>query len=299
MAMDEELRQQIHKLEITTRKLVQEIFLGQYRSLFKGRGLNFREHREYFPGDDVRLIDWNASARMQKTYIKETEQERELNIHLLVDCSPSLDFTTQELSKREIAAKMAAVIIFAALKSRDKVGLLRFSGEVEKYIEPRRGRRHSQRLLQEILTGSDYNSPKTDLPTALNHLLSANKKRSVIFLIADYAVTIDVKLLRQLSRRHDVSAFLVYDPFEREIPDVGWLHLHDLETQEPVAVNTSSAAFRQQYQQKMKEHFDQTHQSLISSQVDFLSVGTNQNFIEPLRQFFLKKKKLPQVKLGV
>ena len=238
-----EILKKIRLIELRTRRLVNSIFAGQYHSVFKGRGMNFEEVREYAPGDEIRSIDWNVTARMNVPYIKKFTEERELTVMLLVDVSASGLFGSIELSKRELAAEVASILAFSAINNNDKVGLLLFSNEVELFIPPKKGRLHTLRLIREML----YFEPKgrgTNLAGALDYMNRVISRRAVVFMISDFMAPDFTKALTVTSRRHDLVAMPVTDPGESELPDVGIVTLEDAETGEQIDVNTSSRSVR-------------------------------------------------------
>ncbi|MFM8715439.1 MAG: DUF58 domain-containing protein, partial [Spartobacteria bacterium] len=224
-----EILKKIRRIELRTRRLVNSIFAGQYHSVFKGRGMNFEEVREYAPGDEIRSIDWNVTARMNVPYIKKFTEERELTVMLLVDVSASGLFGSIELSKRELAAEVASILAFSAINNNDKVGLLLFTNEVELFIPPKKGRLHTLRLIREML----YFEPKgrgTNLAGALDYMNRVTSRRAVVFMISDFMAPDFTKALTVTSRRHDLVAMPVTDPGESDLPDVGIVTLEDAET---------------------------------------------------------------------
>src|SRR5678815_1855820 len=242
----------IRRLELKTRGMVEAAFAGQYRSVFKGRGMNFEEVREYQPGDEVRTIDWNVTARFGEVrgdaYVKKFTEERELTVMLVVDVSASGNFGSVHLSKRELAAEVASLLAFSAIRNNDKVGLILFSDHVELFIAPKKGRAHTLRVIRDIL----FFEPKgrgTDPADALNFLNQVVHRRSVVFLISDFQTRDFSKELSVTSRRHDLIAVPIVDPREEELPNVGRLTLEDAETGEQIEVNTSDPSARRAYHQ--------------------------------------------------
>ncbi len=285
-----EILRKVRQIEIKTRGVVNEILSGEYHAVFKGRGMNFSEVREYQIGDDVRAIDWNVSARMGHPFIKLFEEERELVVMLLCDLSSSALFGSQRQLKSEIATELAAVLAFSAIKNQDKVGLLLFTDQVEKFVPPRKGRTHILRILRELLTFEPQRKG-TDLRVALEHLSRVLKKRAIVFLISDFLDTGYDQALRIVGRRHDLIAVQITDPRESQLPDVGLVRLHDAETGRPFWLDTSSPKTRKSvmtshaaFQARIKNECQRAH-------VDFLPLSTDHDYIRPLIQFFRLREK--------
>lgn len=285
-----EILQKIRRLELRTRRLVNASFAGQYHSVFKGRGMNFEEVREYTPGDEIRSIDWNVTARMNTPYVKKFTEERELTVMLVVDVSASGMFGSVEMSKRELAAEVAAILAFSAINNNDKVGLLLFSDEVELFIAPKKGRMHTLRMIREML----YFEPKgrgTNLAGALEYLNKLITRRAVVFLISDFIAPDYVKPLTVASRRHDVVAMPVIDPGEEQLPDVGLVTFEDAETGEQIEVNTSSRSVRNGFAAEQAQRRKALEKLLGSRGVDVISLATNQDYLIPLRSFFVRRER--------
>ena len=285
-----EILKKIRLIELRTRRLVNSIFAGQYHSVFKGRGMNFEEVREYAPGDEIRSIDWNVTARMNVPYIKKFTEERELTVMLLVDVSASGLFGSIELSKRELAAEVASILAFSAINNNDKVGLLLFSNEVELFIPPKKGRLHTLRLIREML----YFEPKgrgTNLAGALDYMNRVISRRSVVFMISDFMAPDFTKALTVTSRRHDLVAMPVTDPGESELPDVGIVTLEDAETGEQIDVNTSSRAVRRELFELNEERLLSLSRLLRSRRVDVVPLSTAEDYLIPLRAFFDQRER--------
>ena len=285
-----EILKKIRLIELRTRSLVNSIFAGQYHSVFKGRGMNFEEVREYAPGDEIRSIDWNVTARMNVPYIKKFTEERELTVMLLVDVSASGLFGSIELSKRELAAEVASILAFSAINNNDKVGLLLFSNEVELFIPPKKGRLHTLRLIREML----YFEPKgrgTNLAGALDYMNRVISRRSVVFMISDFMAPDFTKALTVTSRRHDLVAMPVTDPGESELPDVGIVTLEDAETGEQIDVNTSSRAVRRGLFELNEERLRALDRLLRSRRVDVVPLSTAGDYLIPLRAFFDQRER--------
>ena len=285
-----EILKKIRRIELRTRRLVNSIFAGQYHSVFKGRGMNFEEVREYAPGDEIRSIDWNVTARMNVPYIKKFTEERELTVMLLVDVSASGLFGSIELSKRELAAEVASILAFSAINNNDKVGLLLFTNEVELFIPPKKGRLHTLRLIREML----YFEPKgrgTNLAGALDYMNRVISRRAVVFMISDFMVPDFTKALTVTSRRHDLVAMPVTDPGESDLPDVGIVTLEDAETGAQIDVNTSSRAVRRGLFELNEERMRALERLLRSRRVDVVPLSTAEDYLIPLRAFFDQRER--------
>jgi uncharacterized protein (DUF58 family) len=280
-----EILKKIRRIELRTRRLVNSMFAGQYHSVFKGRGMNFEEVREYAPGDEIRSIDWNVTARMNAPYIKKYTEERELTVMLLVDVSASGVFGSVELSKRELAAEVASILAFSAINNNDKVGLILFTDRIELFIPPKKGRLHTLRLIREML----YFEPEgrgTDLAGALDYLNLVVSRRSVVFMISDFLAPDFTKALTVTSKRHDLVAMPVIDKGESELPNVGIITLEDAETGAQIDVNTGSKAVRRALQQINGERLDDLEYLLRSRRVDIVRLSTTEDYLIPLRNFF-------------
>jgi len=283
-----EILKQVRRIEISTRGLVNEVFSGEYHSVFKGRGMNFAEVREYQYGDDIRNIDWNVTARAGAPFVKIYEEERELTVMLLVDVSASGDFGTRERLKAELGVEICALLAFSAIKNNDKVGLLIFSDHVEKFVPPRKGRRHVLRVLRELL----YHEPKgrgTDVTAALEYLTNIQRKRAVVFLVSDFRDQGFEKALSVASRRHDLIAVRLGDQREQELPPLGYLELEDPESGERVVVNTSSPAFRMAFREESDRRIAALDRALKRSKVDTIDVHTGEPYVKPLMRFFRER----------
>ena len=286
--LNEETRRRIRRIEISTARLVEEVFAGKYESLFKGQGVEFAEVREYLPGDDVRTIDWNVTARTGRPFVKKHEEERELTVLLVVDASASLDFGSGQVSKRDVASEIAAIIAFSALRNNDKVGLLLFTDRVEKFIPPRKGKRHSLRLIREILEPGPTGH-KTDAAAALDFLNRVQKRRAVVFLLSDFLGQRFDRSLRLTMQRHDLSAFRLSDPREEEMPRLGRLRLRDLETGQMVVVNTSSDDFQKRYKEAAASRRAELKRSLEAAGADYAEFSTAVAAVPTLMRFFDRK----------
>ena len=294
-----DILKKIQRLELKTRGLVAATFSGQYRSVFKGRGMNFEEVREYQPGDEVRSIDWNVTAKYSEVhgaaYVKKFTEERELTVMLVVDVSASGEFGSVHLSKRELAAEVACLFAFSAIRNNDKVGLILFSDHVELFIPPKKGRIHTLRLIREIL----YFEPKgrgTEPAEALDYLNQVLHRRSVVFLISDFLTPDFSRQLAVTSRRHDLIAIPIVDPREEELPDVGRLTLEDAETGEQIEINTSDRATRLGYLKAVDQRTAERLRDFRRKRIDAISLKTDQDYLPALRSFFRTRERRLQIR---
>jgi uncharacterized protein (DUF58 family) len=285
-----ELMNKIRRIEIRTRRLVNDSFAGEYHSIFRGRGMEFDEVRPYLPGDEVRSIDWNVTARMGQPYVKRYVEERELTVMLLVDASGSGDFASQGKFKRELAAEIASVLSFSATTNKDKVGLMIFTDKVELYIPPRKGRRHVLRLIRELLAFEPENDG-TDIKLALDGINQILKRRSIIFLVSDFLDEPEHyrKALHMANRKHDVIAVDLHDPLETDIADVGLLALEDAESDELVWVDTSDLAWREAFAGQTSQFKEAKDKVLASASIDQVKIDTDQDYVKALTIFFQKR----------
>ena len=280
-----EILKKVRRIEISTRGLVNEVFSGEYHSVFKGRGMNFAEVREYQYGDDIRSIDWNVTARSGAPFVKIFEEERELTVMLVVDVSASGDFGTRERLKGEVAVEICALLAFSAIKNNDKVGLIIFSDRIEKFVPPRKGRRHVLRVLRELL----YHQPEgrgTDITSALEYLTHVQRKKAVTFLVSDFRDQGFEKALAVAGRRHDLIAVRMGDQRERELPAVGYLELEDPETGQRVVVNTSNADFRAAFGERVGRSRNELDRSFRRHKVDVIDIETGRPYVKELMRFF-------------
>jgi uncharacterized protein (DUF58 family) len=281
----QELIARIRQIQIYTSRMVNASFAGEYESVFKGRGMQFDEVREYVPGDDVRTIDWNVTARTGKPYIKRFVEERELTVMFAVDLSASGLFGTVNKFKNELAAEFCAVMAFAACKNNDKVGLLVFTDRIELYIPPKKGTRHALRLIRELLY---FKMPKrkTDIPGAMEYLGRVLKKRATVFLVSDFIERDFKRPLALVNKRHDLVAVSVRDKAEKRLPNVGMIELEDAETGEIVVVDTGRRLFRSGYESASQKRFNDLKGMLRSIDVDCIDVTTDKAYVNDLVQFF-------------
>ncbi|NJC27547.1 DUF58 domain-containing protein [Neolewinella antarctica] len=280
-----ELLKRVRRIEIKTKGLSKQIFAGEYQSAFKGRGMSFSEVRSYQYGDDVRNIDWNVTARSGEPYIKVFEEERELTVMLLVDISKSSFFGTTKQMKNDLITEICAVMAFSATKNNDKVGLLLFSDRVEKYLPPKKGRGHILRIIRELIETRPTGTG-TDIGKALTYFTNMVKKRSICFLVSDFLAEDYERPLRIASRRHDVIGLHLYDPREKELPDVGLIHARDAESGQMQWVDTGSSKVRRNYQAWYDRHQEYFKQAFQKSGADSLSLETTEDYVKGLLRFF-------------
>ena len=285
-----ELIKKIRQIQIYTSRMVDASFAGQYESVFKGRGMQFDEVREYTPGDDIRTIDWNVTARTGKAYIKRFVEEREMTVVFAVDLSASGDFGTVNKAKNELAAEFCAVMAFAAAKNNDKVGLLIFSDRIELYIPPKKGISHMLRLIRELLY---FKMPKrkTNINEALDYLAKVIRKKATVFLVSDFIETNFKKSLSLLNKRHDVIAVSVRDPAEISLPNIGLIEFTDAETGELMLVDTSAKKFRDQYSGSTQKQSDELKNTFRSINVDSINISTDKPYVQDLVRFFHMRHK--------
>ena len=290
MSIPAEVLKKVKLLEIRTRKVVNNVFAGEYHTMFKGQGMTFADFREYVPGDDVRSISWALTARAGKPYIKKYDEERELTVMLVVDISSSSDFGSGSYFKGEVMTHVAALLAFSAVKNKDQVGLLLFSDQVEHYVPPGKGRSQVQRILRDLY----YVKPKsrrTKISAALQHLQGVLKKRSTIFLISDFMDQDFDQQLRFLGKKHEVLGITIEDPTEMNLPAIGVVDIEDSETGEVITVDTASLHFRQTYAAEMKRRRDQRESLLRKAQVDQVIVPTTGDFADPLIKYFQNRRR--------
>ena len=282
----EELLKRVRKIEIKTRKLSRNIFAGEYHSQFKGRGMAFSEVREYQPGDDVRSIDWNVTARLNKPYIKVFEEERELTVMLLVDVSGSRNFGTQTQMKRDMIAEVAATLAFSTIANNDKVGVILFSNKIEKFIPAKKGKTHVLHIIRELLS-FEPTSRGTDIAQALQYFSNAQKRHCTAFLISDFIGSGAMyQPLMIASNRHEVNAIQIYDRREAELPNVGLVKFHDAETGNDIWVDTSITAVRSNYAQAWRDNQDEIQQLFTRTGVDHVSIRTDEDYVKALMHLF-------------
>ena len=288
-----EVLKKVRQIEIRTNREVTDVLGGQYHSVFKGHGMEFEEVREYLPGDEVRSIDWNVTARFGHPYIKKFKEERELTVMLIVDVSASGQFGSVRQTKNELAAELAAVLAFSAIRNNDKVGLIMFTDQIEKYVPPKKGRSHVLRVIREILAFQ----PKgrgTNLKAALDYLNHVQTRRAVTFVLSDFQVPDEEtvrKKLRVASKRHDVVALSLRDPREEELPAVGLVELRDAETDERALVDTFDRNVREQFAAKSRLRLEALRRMLRSASVDHVEIRCETDYMLPLIKFFKMRER--------
>ena len=280
-----EVMKKIRHIQIRTNRMVNDILAGEYHSVFKGQGMEFEEVREYVPGDDIRLIDWNVTARTSIPHIKKLVEERELTVMLMVDASGSGRFGSIERFKNELAAELCAVLAFSAIKNHDRVGLIIFTNNVELYVPPDKGRRHVLRVIREVL----YFKPEgrgTNIPEALHFLNGVTRRKSVAFLVSDFMTEGYEKPLGIANRRHDLIAVSVTDPREESLPNVGLINVRDAETGREILVDTKNAKMRKLYEAKARKRVADRDEIFSRTRVDSIHVRTDKSYIEEIHKFF-------------
>jgi uncharacterized protein (DUF58 family) len=285
-----EILKKVKRIEIQTRGLVNDVFSGEYHSVFKGRGMEFAEVREYQPGDDIRTIDWNVTARMGHPFVKIFDEERELTVMLLVDVSSSGEFGTVSRMKGEIAAEICALLAFSAIKNNDKVGLIIFSDSIEKYVPPQKGKKHVLRVIRELL----FHKPqgrKTNIAEALEYLSRITKRRAVVFIVSDFISSGYEKDLQIANKKHDVITITITDPREETLPNVGFIELEDAETGETILVDTTAASVRDEFASRSSDVQQKRENLFRSMNVDTIDINTQESYVEPLIRFFRMRAK--------
>ena len=285
-----EIIKKVRHIEIRTRGLVNDLFGGEYHSVFKGRGMSFSEVREYYPGDDIRLIDWNVTARSSLPHVKIFEEERELTVYLIIDISKSGDFGTLDKYKNEIAAEIAAVLGFSAIKNNDKVGLIMFTDKIEKYVPPKKGKSHVLRVVRELL----YHKPedqKTSIQNALDFLLKVAKRRSVVFLISDYIDDGYWKSLKIANRKHDLIGIKISDIAEFIMPNLGLLKVHDPETNEEFWIDTGSETERLKFTKDQNDASSIFKKKCDKINFDLIQIRNDRDYVDPLFNYFKGREK--------
>lgn len=290
MAIDtQELMKHVRRIKVVTTKLVDEHISGEYQSVFRGQGIEFDEVREYVPGDDVRSIDWNVTARMGRLFVKRFCEERELTIIFLVDISGSMCFGSGDRSKAELAAELTSLLALSAIKNQDKVGMILFSDRIEKYIPPRKGRTAAMRLVREVLAAEETRR-QTNIAEALQFLNKVQKRRAVIFLISDFMAKDYEKELRVMARRHDLIACPISDPREHELPDVGLLEVLNPETGELMLLDTKSKSFLDYFRKRAYEDEEEYQNLFKRLRIDSLYLSTTRPFIDDVRRLFKQRR---------
>ncbi|MCM8775996.1 MAG: DUF58 domain-containing protein [Candidatus Omnitrophica bacterium] len=285
-----ELLKKVRQIQIHTSRLVNDILSGEYHSTFRGRGIEFEEVREYQPGDEIRSIDWNVTARIGRPFVKKFVEERELTVILMVDASSSGQFGTHQKLKNQFAAEVCAVLAFSAIKNNDKVGLIIFTDRVEKYIPPKKGRKHVLRVIREVLFFEPRHAG-THVQAGLDFLNSVSKRRAVIFLVSDFMAEGYERALQISNKRHDIIAITIQDPREAALPDVGMIELEDAETHDIVLVDTHDANVRKGFQILSGRDVKEREQFFKQVGIDVIPLKTDQSYAEPLIRFFRSREK--------
>lgn len=285
----EEILRKVRELEIKSKKITTHLFTGEYHSAFKGKGMSFREVREYYAGDDVRFIDWNVSARFSHPFTKVFEEERELTVMLLIDTSASNLFGTVEKQKKDLIVEMAAVLTFSAVNNNDKVGVIFFSDKIDKYIAPKKGRKHALYIVRELLT-VEATKKGTDLDAAIKFFSRSVKQRSIAFILSDFLTTGYDDDLKVIGNRHDVIGIRVYDKMDMQLPDAGLLQVLDAETNKSRWIDSSDEMVRYNYQQHFMQQSEQSKNYFRKAGAELLHVRTDDDYVKILQQFFIKRK---------
>ena len=285
-----ELLKKVRQIEIKTRGMVNHVFSGEYHSVFKGRGMEFSEVREYQFGDDIRSIDWNVSARFNHPFVKVFEEERELTVMLVVDLSRSGEFGTGTQLKNEVAAEICAVLAFSAIKNNDKVGLILFTDRIEKFVPPKKGRSHILRIIRELISFSPQGTG-TNIREALEYFNHVNKKRTIAFLISDFIDEGYDKILRIISKKHDVIAVEISDPREEQLPAVGMMKFRDAETGKERWVDTTNPAVRKSFERFWQTRRETRRSMFIRSKVDAIPISIDRPYIKPIVDFFKRRER--------
>ncbi len=285
-----EIIKKIQRIQIYTNRMVSDVFAGEYQSVFKGRGMEFDEVREYQPGDEVRDIDWNVTARMGRPFIKKFVEERELTVMLLVDASASSRFGTRRRFKSELAAELCAVLAFSAIRNKDRVGLIVFTDRIEKFVPPGKGSRHVLRVIREVL----YFQPEgkgTDITLALDYLSKVTTRQTVSFLVSDFEAAGYAKALRIANKRHDLISVMISDPREEKLPRVGFIRLQDAESGEEILVDSRDRNLHRLYREENLKRKEETLKIFRSSGVDCIQVSTDQPYVAELMGFFRRRER--------
>jgi uncharacterized protein (DUF58 family) len=285
-----EILKKVRILEIKSKRLATELFTGEYHSAFKGRGMSFKEVREYAPGDDIRFIDWNVSARFGHPFSKVFEEERELTVMLLIDVSASTLFGTVQASKKDMATEIAAVLAFSAVNNADKVGAILYSSKIEKYIPPKKGKQHALYIVRELLS-FESGGKQTNLSAALRYFNNTTRQKSIAFILSDFMDTDYQDSLRVSGNKHDVIGLKLYDQMDRSLPEVGLLGVEDPETGERLWVDTDSELVRYEYEKEFFRVADYAREVFRKSGSDLLHIRTDEDYVKVLQRFFISRNK--------
>jgi uncharacterized protein (DUF58 family) len=283
-----DILKKVRELEIKSKRLTNHLFTGEYHTAFKGRGMSFKEVREYEHGDDIRFIEWNVSARMNNTYSKLFEEERELSVYLLVDVSASSLFGTYRQTKRDLITEICAVLAFSAISNNDKAGLIFFSDRVEKYIPAKKGRDHVLFMVREMLTFQPR-SAETNIVKALQFLNNTTRHKSIVFILSDFADAGYHDALRVAAKRHDVIGVQVFDKKDEQLPAVGLVEVHDAETGKTVWLDTSDAFTRVKYNRQFLQIMDDARLTFRNAGADLMQLATGEDYVKALQEFFIKR----------
>lgn len=284
-----EILKKVRELEIKSKKLTSDLFTGEYHSAFKGKGMSFREVREYYAGDDIRFIDWNVSARFGHPYSKVFEEERELTVMLLIDVSASSFFGTVNASKKDIATEMAAVLSFSVVNNADKIGAILYSDKIEKYIPPKKGKQHALYILRELLSVEPAKKT-TALSTALRYFTNTTRQKSIAFILSDFVDANYQDLLRIAAKKHDIIGVKLYDKMDRQLPDVGMMRIEDAETGQQKWVDTHSKLVRHEYEKEFFRVTDYCNDVFKKSGADLLHIRTDEDYVKVLQRFFISRR---------
>ena len=288
MLTTDEILKKVRELEIKSKKITTHLFTGEYHSAFKGKGMSFREVREYYAGDDVRFIDWNVSARFSQPFTKVFEEERELTVMLLIDTSSSNLFGTVEKQKKDLIVEMGAVLTFSAISNNDKVGVIFFSDKIDKYIAPKKGRKHALYIVRELLT-VEATKKGTDLDEAIKFFSRSVKQRSISFILSDFLTTGYDDDLKVIGNKHDVVGIRVYDKMDMQLPDAGLLQVRDSETNKSRWIDSSDEMVRYNYQQHFMQQSELSKNYFRQAGAELLHVRTDDDYVKILQQFFIKR----------
>lgn len=291
-----EILKKVQQIQIRTSHLVTDVLAGEYVSVFKGHGMEFEEVREYQPGDEIKTIDWNVTARMGHPYIKRFVEERELTVMLLVDISGSGDFGSVNHFKKEIAAELCAFLAFSAIRNNDKVGLITFTDKIEKFVPPKKGKKHALRVIRELLYSETdpvemQRRRQTNINAALEYLTKVTARRTVTFLVSDFIASGFEKSLRVANKKHDIIAITITDPRELELPDIGFIEVEDAETGEILLVDTGDKNTRQSFYAMNNKKIDERKRLFRSMDVDEIIIKTDESYVEPIMKFFRLREK--------
>ena len=284
----EEIQRKVRELEIKSKKITTHLFTGEYHSAFKGKGMSFREVREYYAGDDVRFIDWNVSARFGQPFTKVFEEERELTVMLLIDTSASNLFGTVARQKKDLIVEMAAVLTFSAVSNNDKVGVIFFSDKIDKYIAPKKGRQHALYIVRELLT-VEATKKGTNLDAAIKYFTTSVKQKSIAFLLSDFLATGYDDDLKVIGNKHDVIGIRVYDKMDMQLPNAGLIQVQDAETEKSRWIDSSDAMVRYNYQQHFMQQSENCKTNFRKASAELLHVRTDDDYVKILQQFFIKR----------